>query len=85
MLAKYNYLVPAWHSVVTSAAIFTVSDFTACVASICSQNTDDVFITTIHLKMEECTDAVQKEIPHLNSFFPGKKCKATQLLLLSSQ
>lgn len=75
MLAKYNYLVPAWHSIVTSAAIFTVSD-TAPMASICSQNTDDVFITTIPLKMEECTDAVQKEIPCLNSFFPWEKMQS---------
>lgn len=84
MLAKYNYLILVWHSVVTSLAIFTVRD-TAPVASICSQNTDDVFFTMIPLKMEVYTDAVQKEIPHLNSFFPAKKCKATQFLLLSLQ
>lgn len=55
MLAKYSYLVPAWDSVVTSAAIFTVSD-TAPLASICKQNTDDVI--TMSLKMEEHTDVI---------------------------
>jgi len=72
MLAKYNYLVPASYSVVTSAVIFTVSD-TAPLASICSQNIDDGIIITIPLKMEKWTDAVQKEISHLNSFFSLRK------------
>lgn len=72
VLAADNCLLQAQCSVVTNADVFAEHD-TALVASICSQNTDDIFIFTVSFKMKECTDAVHKDSPVKILSYLGKK------------
>lgn len=72
VLATDNCLLQAQCYVVTNADVFAEHD-TAPVASTCSQNTDDIFIFTVSLKMKGCTDKSTQRNPLLKSFLIWEK------------